>query len=216
MNSPSTNLAWHFPSGLNASGSAHQLHDQHQKPAEATKLNNTMPSPGSFGLSAQSMPYSHGMQTTSANTHQRPTLTSYPTNGSTVSNADNTDPFLGMGSPYQANGTSATVAGTPGSAFSLHPTTSNTLNNAHGGFATHGSTGHEFNTWDYNPFWDLNDASAQDMMIESQDVDMSMLGLDMMPWFDSHPTHNLAGLFDPGGGHGSGDAAGGAAHGTPH
>lgn len=30
-----------------------------------------------------------------------------------------------------------------------------------------------------------------DMMIESQDVDMSMLGLDMMPWFDSYPTHDL-------------------------
>ncbi|SMR47356.1 unnamed protein product [Zymoseptoria tritici ST99CH_3D1] len=30
-----------------------------------------------------------------------------------------------------------------------------------------------------------------DMMIESQDVDMSMLGLDMMPWFDSFPTHDM-------------------------
>ena len=37
-----------------------------------------------------------------------------------------------------------------------------------------------------------------DMMIESQDVDMSMLGLDMMPWFDapygSGP--DMMGLFD--------------------
>lgn len=36
------------------------------------------------------------------------------------------------------------------------------------------------------------------MMIESQDVDMSMLELDMMPWFDSYPTtHDMMHLFDP-------------------
>jgi hypothetical protein len=40
-----------------------------------------------------------------------------------------------------------------------------------------------------------------DMMIESQDVDMSMLGLDMMPWFDLFPTHGMMGggyAFDQG------------------
>lgn len=30
-------------------------------------------------------------------------------------------------------------------------------------------------------------------MIESQNVDMNMLGLDAMPWFDSYPMN----LFDP-------------------
>ena len=62
-----------------------------------------------------------------------------------------------------------------------------------------------------------------DMMIESQDVDMSMLGLDMMPWFDSYPTHDLAGLFDPAsgghaatdpGGHGGSAGAGAGAQGN--
>ena len=55
-----------------------------------------------------------------------------------------------------------------------------------------------------------------DMMIESQDVDMSMLGLDMMPWFDSYPTHDMMGLFDPnatGGADGSGAAGAGAQQG---
>jgi hypothetical protein len=38
-----------------------------------------------------------------------------------------------------------------------------------------------------------------DMMIESQDVDMSMLGLDMMPWFDAPygSGSEMMGLFDP-------------------
>lgn len=54
-----------------------------------------------------------------------------------------------------------------------------------------------------------------DMMIESQDVDMSMLGLDMMPWFDSYPTHDLISSYpyDPthhtsGGAEGSGHGRG--------
>jgi hypothetical protein len=40
-----------------------------------------------------------------------------------------------------------------------------------------------------------------DMTIESQDVDMNSLELDMMPWFDSYPTHDMGGLFQPGLGH---------------
>ena len=36
-----------------------------------------------------------------------------------------------------------------------------------------------------------------DMTIESQDVDMSMLGLDMMPWFDAPYGPDMMGLFDP-------------------
>jgi len=50
-------------------------------------------------------------------------------------------------------------------------------------------------------FSQLDSQNFGDMMIQSQDVDMSMLGLDMMPWFDSYPTHDLSlGMFDPGGG----------------
>ena len=43
--------------------------------------------------------------------------------------------------------------------------------------------------WNYANLWNPADFSPSqpfgDMMIESQDVDMSMLGLDMMPWFDN-------------------------------
>lgn len=34
------------------------------------------------------------------------------------------------------------------------------------------------------------------MMIESQDVDMSLLGLDMLPWFDVPIGNETMGLFD--------------------
>jgi hypothetical protein len=48
-----------------------------------------------------------------------------------------------------------------------------------------------------------------DMMIESQDVDMSLLGLDMgLQWFDPFPANDgIGGYFDdPGGGQSSGGA----------
>lgn len=47
----------------------------------------------------------------------------------------------------------------------------------------------------YTGGYGLNDFSFMpgNMMIESQDVDMNMLGLDAMPWFDAYPMS----LFDP-------------------
>lgn len=52
-----------------------------------------------------------------------------------------------------------------------------------------------------------------DMMIESQDVDMSMLGLDMMPWFDSYPTHDLMGSYPYDPTHHASGGAGGPSNG---
>jgi len=37
--------------------------------------------------------------------------------------------------------------------------------------------------------------SFGDFLIESQDVDMSLLGLDMLPWFDA-PSGDLMPVFD--------------------
>lgn len=39
--------------------------------------------------------------------------------------------------------------------------------------------------------------SFGDFLIESQDVDMSLLGLDMLPWFDA-PGGDLMPVFDNG------------------
>ncbi len=74
------------------------------------------------------------------------------------------------------------------------------------------------NAWNYDGLWN-SDSSAHpfgDMMIESQDVDMTLLSLDMMPWFDS--SHEFTGFFDAShqaspAGHGGGAANG--AQGTP-
>ena len=49
-------------------------------------------------------------------------------------------------------------------------------------------SGDALDNWNYNTLFG-------DMMIESQDVDMSLLGLDMMPWFDSYQSHGFTELF---------------------
>ena len=74
--------------------------------------------------------------------------------------------------------------------------------------------------WNYANLWNPADFSQGpnsmqpfgDMMIESQDVDMSMLGLDMMPWFDNFSGGEI--LFAGDGRHASG-GAGPQGEGTP-
>jgi hypothetical protein len=41
----------------------------------------------------------------------------------------------------------------------------------------------------------VSEESFGDFLIESQDVDMSLLGLDMLPWFDA-PSGDLMPVFD--------------------
>lgn len=84
--------------------------------------------------------------------------------------------------------------------------------------------------WNYAHLWNPLDFSPNpnglqpfgDMMIESQDVDMSMLGLDMMPWFDSFGGGGgeMGGLSFDGrqagaGAGGGGGGGGGGGEGTP-
>ena len=220
MNSPSTNLAWHYPSGAGGDdGPAQQQQQQQplqQKPS-VPKF-NPMTSPAEYEpSSAHSMQFPRHLRAASSNAHQPPALTGYPTNGSAVSSHDAADLLLNLDSPYQTS-TNAShptgSTGTPGGPFNLHqpPTTAtNDMNNTpHNGFTSDAgvanidsSVGSGFASWNYPNLWNPNNPAMQhfgDMMIESQDVDMSMLGLDMMPWFDSYPTHDMAGLFDPGGG----------------
>ena len=131
--------------------------------------------------------------TASSAAHPPPSLNDYP-----------------EGYPYDQeillsyNSSNDTLANTPGNTYSLQGTTPNEMSGAHqNDFTSVGSTNHTdqgLNHWNYDSLWDADNASLQpfgDMMIESQDVDMSMLGLDMMPWFE--PTHDFTGLFDTGG-----------------
>lgn len=73
--------------------------------------------------------------------------------------------------------------------------------------------------WNYADLWNPVDYGLHpmgDMMIESQDVDMSMLGLDMMPWFDNFSGGEM--MFGNDGRQVGGVPSGGAAQreGTPH
>ena len=122
---------------------------------------------------------------------------------------------MGLDQPYQTNSQGGgNATNHPSDPFAhLHPTISNdTLAGTpqHDFTATGGVTAHHhiapgsndgggFNALNYPNLWHPNNnmQTFGDMMIESQDVDMSMLGLDMMPWFDSYlPQHDLTGFFD--------------------
>ena len=233
MNSPNTSLAWHYPT----SGGMQQQQPQQSDTDNAGSL-NAMTSTSDYDHSTHSIAYPRHLRTTSSTSQPAPPLTSYPTNGSAISNHDATDLLMSLSSPYQTNSNTShhDTAGAASNVFAhLHPTNSNDMSTPpHTGFASSAApnnnhiatTDAAFNAWSYPNLWNPNSTSSLqpfgDMMIESQDVDMSMLGLDMMPWFDSYPSHDYSGLFDPnasagGGGeaHNVAPSATSAPHGTP-
>ncbi len=190
MNSPSTNLAWHYPSGAVGTTMC-----QNSAPIS----NDVDPSTG------QGMQYPTQMQPAQSNPHHPSSLNSYGPDGSAISDHDNIELLMQMNPPAQANGIahldhSASADFTPSNPHDL----SNQQNFTPAGPTTTASYG-RIAGWMAPPtFWHGSSSEMHpfsDMMIESQDVDMNMLGLDMMPWFDSYPTHDLGGLFQPGLGH---------------
>lgn len=222
MNSPSTNLAWHYPSGATANG--HASASQQQPATSIPPFDNGI-GQAEFDASAQqNMQYPGHLRTASSTSQQPAALTSYPSNASA-------DMLMGLNSPYQTNSNpSHDNAPNPDPFAHLHPANTNDAftstgapNNSGRVTSTDGFNG--FNAWTYPNLWNPNGGSSAmqsfgDMMIESQDVDMSMLGLDMMPWFDSYPSHDLNDLFDPGNAtdpHGAGvpSTATNGAQGTP-
>ena len=234
MNSPNTSLAWHYPntSAPTTSGARNSNAQLQHPPTTASGMPGySMISPADYD--AQNMQFSQHMRTTSSTSQARPTLTSFPTNdGSVVSNHDSGDMLMGLDTPYQrSNHTGAGATDHAPDPFAhLHPTASNdtmTSTPHHdftptGGAPSHGLASGApdiggFNAWNYPNLWNPNNnlQTFGDMMIESQDVDTSMLGLDMMPWFDSYlPQHDLAGFFDPNQ-NGSHDAAHGSHNTAP-
>lgn len=168
------------------------------------------------------MPIPAHLRAGSSSAQQRPSLTSYPTQGSGISNQNSTDLLLGLNAAYHRNSHGSARPAT--NAFGDHNQHSSTSADMGTAFSnTSGSAGQAFQAWNYANLWNPNNGSAMqpfgDMMIESHDVDMSVLGLDMLPWFDSYPTHDMNGYFDPSGGAGqanssSGGHAGAGAGGT--
>lgn len=212
MNSPSTHLAWHYTQ--DASPESHppqQQQQQQQSQAPNMQQYNPVTSGPEMNAPVHNVHLPKHLRTNSSSSPAQPPLTSYPTNGTAVSNPD--DMLLGVNSQYHPS-PNPTVASS--NTFGMPPPTS-TGTPTDGGYTSGVSNGSgAFGNWNYGSLWNPNNAGMNpfgDMMIESQDVDTSMLGLDMMPWFDSYP-HEYSGLFDPHGQAGAGDPGTGA-QGTP-
>jgi len=200
MNSPSTNLAWHYPSGPQA-GTASKTQQQKQ-PSQQQQTRSAFNTVTNQYDTSSDLEFPRAA---SSGSTQRPALQRYPSHIST----NDADLLLNLHAPYTSQPTTDspsfpdfTTNQVPDGSLAAdpHQTSFNNLASANWNYG---------NLW--NP-WDLSDAGAGgqvlqpfgDMMIESQDVDMSCLGLDTMPWFDNW------GLFDStanggGGGTGTGD-----------
>ena len=170
LNSPNTNVAWHF-SGANGN----QEHVQQSLDSVLDSNNpfdlNNMPinSPSSFH-----QPQNHHIRTYSGNSIPR---------SSTQQRSHR---------PSLPASAFATIAPSPPTFSSpLHQRQSDNDNN---------SLNAPMNSFNrQSELLNLNQGedSYGDFLIESQDVDMSLLGLDMLPWFDA-PGGDLMPVFDDG------------------
>ncbi|KAK4545370.1 hypothetical protein LTR36_003550 [Oleoguttula mirabilis] len=194
MNSPSTNVAWHIPSG----GSMAQCNREHPGHTPMAPIDYDMVASKLNG----SGHYAQQALTGSASAQTRPPLPSHPSAISAVSNAD-ADLLLGLGSPYPHESShQATPGSNPLAQFSHHTAQLSDMQNPASSTVT------PLTLENNHYFCDMNSQNLGDMMIESQDVDMSMLGLHSMPWFNSYSSYDTFSMFDPGGA--GSDAQGGA------
>ncbi|GAB7351720.1 hypothetical protein MBLNU459_g2308t1 [Dothideomycetes sp. NU459] len=204
MNSPSTNLAWHFPSANNPSGSGAtplamdsnaMMQYDNIIPNAPTAAHQTM-THTSPHLTTHLRTASSGSLPKLQRTH-RPSLPSFA--------SDNLLDSATLHSPFHTAPTLGSLGhqplhfdtGTPGTTASFDFNTFASFSPVGGsGAAPHAATGAA-----------PAGSSAQfgDMLIESQDVDMSLLGLEMLPWFDAP---DIMPFLDGGGGAGAGDGGG--------
>ncbi|KAK4630937.1 hypothetical protein CLAFUR4_03134 [Fulvia fulva] len=216
MNSSSTNLAWHYAAGQNPNldprlSSSH--HGEHGPPASQTSSVQASKTLRGGSTSAQRLANQDNQDRP-----QRQASQEYTPHGGNVSKAETSS--LGVPSPYSQQGNLqspvTTVSGPYQTPQSLNPLLLGASGQMSCGMANMTGNMQPYTTpstfpADQNGNFAMNFLPG-DMMIESQDVDMSMLGLDMMPWFDSYPTPQMMGMFDQnhttGGaeGHGHGEA----------
>lgn len=158
MNSPNTNVGWHFPS------SAHRL-DQKQPPLDVHSRNQNRPRPGQSWNQHRTMSPDSARSAVTFQRHrsQDDVYSSYPTSGNV--NLDH------MPSPYlqthsmPSNMQEQQFAQSPQNIFDYN---------------TYGITNN-----DVNGIPTVDPTQFEDMLIESHDMDASqLLGLDTMPWFD--------------------------------
>lgn len=185
MNSPNTNLAWHYASEAQKSRGGNGFANQPTSSAFGNSSNVTQDHARQSSKQQQMNNTAIPDMTSSTLRHQLP---SYPTSN-TVSNANNdASLLLNLNSPYSQN--------------SMLPFSPGLLSDPSNPYASGSS-----HLMDYNNLPPTTMPDFGDMMIESQDVDMSMLGLGMMPWFDSYPAPEMMSMFDPSG---QGTESGGA------
>ncbi|WPH03540.1 Hypothetical protein R9X50_00642000 [Acrodontium crateriforme] len=174
MNSPSTNLAWHYP-GSNPAMASQQGFMHFGQIG------------GACGVNGQGHDmYTQHIRADSSNSQRasRSNITNF-LNGETPSTNSNggfgpSSTLPGLNTPYSAT-PSTTGSGTVMGSYSQPFPTSGAGISSDTGVLT------EFAVEPYvDPDGRPINLNFRDMMIESQDVDMSMLGLDMMPWFDSY------------------------------
>ncbi|KAG9698439.1 hypothetical protein KCU95_g2501, partial [Aureobasidium melanogenum] len=171
LNSPSTNVAWHFSGIPGAHDAAPQSLDSfidHNTPFD---FNNMQNNNASF-----QQPESSHTRTYSGNNLPRP-------------------------SPNQQRHHRSSL---PASVFATIPPSPTTFTSPVQQQQPHQENTNSLHVPSLNPSHNLQtfenvnagtEESFGDFLIESQDVDMSLLGLDMLPWFDA-PSGDLMPVFD--------------------
>lgn len=186
MNSPSTNLAWHYPRDFN-DGSLPAVNDHNTNHLAA-------------GSNIKHVRSASGPSQMAPNIKSG--LPAYQNSGSAVSDASL---LLGLNNPYEHHSNMHSPNVMPFQS-------SNSTPNMHDRATVQQSNAYPPPTQptqqpDMGPYPDMQPFG--DMTIESQEMDMSMLGLDMMPWFDAPYASgpDMMGMFDTNVG---GDASTGA------
>ncbi|KAK8211382.1 hypothetical protein M8818_003349 [Zalaria obscura] len=166
LNSPSTNLAWHYPTA-NGGSMPYGM----SSPEEFASTRSSLPGPRQQAQSQRPSLDRNSSQTYIAHPtlHQKPSVSHFP-----------------AATPTPGNEALSNRRG------SYQPSPSNLDH-----MAFPADSNFTFDS-SFQPFSDLSGQSSGqfgDMLIESQDVDMSLLGLDALPWFDLQHDDMLP-LFD--------------------
>lgn len=188
MNSNSTNLAWHFAGDGNANHNIDPRLSSLAPSAYEASTGQTQHIPAPTHVrTAATLPRLSSQDSVSVQSKYTGVANSDAENLLALSSSYNqhtgtsqTSPPASMSASFQQQQSHGLPAM---AAAPVRPANSHTINESM-----------MMNT-PYTGGYALNDFSFMpgNMMIESQDVDMNMLGLDAMPWFDTYPMH----LFDP-------------------
>ncbi|KAL2357089.1 fungal-specific transcription factor domain-containing protein [Cryomyces antarcticus] len=184
MNSPSTSLAFLYPSLNNGPGASSQVYQPPDLAAATARIAAAKASAGpsqarhDTATFSQYASFSDTRRNNNAPTHS--TLASYsPVNADSETTSD-ADLLLGLSSSFIS--AAQRSASMPYQSMQPQPAGQNENMIEWAPSQTEESSGYSYG----------------DMMIESQDVDMSLFGSDMMPWLEYLPPDTF-GYFDAGG-----------------